>query len=296
MVRSLASDGRDGVFHPGVGLAFEISRRAQQHVLAYVHAVYDLDEDIVEGSGLHLAFLWGLTGLDVADLSAAPIGHSLDRHDDNVVQMVGENLNFGRHPGLDDLMRSFDDDLGRIDLAAGVEPATLRIGQLDVHMHAAQHVVKSVPEPAHLKFLLTGRNAPKFRYKFETLAQKLGLLENLLFLDPVDDIAELIASLDIGVVASLGSEASSRITLEYLASGVPVAAYPAPGPVDLIQNGVNGWIDEDLSKAARAALEAPRESCRSFAQRYSWQASTEQFLSHLAPLVARSSADLPQRA
>ena len=36
--------------------------------------------------------------------------------------------------------------------------------------------------------------------------------------------------------------------------------------------------------AAMAALEIPREICRSYAMRFSWQTSIEQFLSHVVPV------------
>jgi glycosyltransferase involved in cell wall biosynthesis len=78
------------------------------------------------------------------------------------------------------------------------------------------------------------------------------------------------------------------VMLEAMACGVPVAAYPAPGPIDVVQNGRNGWIDEDLRTAAVNALEVDRESCRSFAEENSWDACTRQFLHNLCPIAGRS--------
>ena len=55
------------------------------------------------------------------------------------------------------------------------------------------------------------------------------------------------------------------VLLEALASGVPVAAYPVPGPADVVGGTGVGVLDEDLRAAALAALEIPRERCRAFA-------------------------------
>jgi glycosyltransferase involved in cell wall biosynthesis len=51
------------------------------------------------------------------------------------------------------------------------------------------------------------------------------------------------------------------------------------GPLDIIKNGINGWMDEDLQTAVTHALQVDRKSCRQFAEGYSWDACTQQFLS-----------------
>jgi len=78
------------------------------------------------------------------------------------------------------------------------------------------------------------------------------------------------------------TETFGLVMLEAMACGVPVAAFPSAGPNDVIGDSGAGVIDEDLARAARAALDIPRERCVAHAQRFSWQASIEQFLGHLA--------------
>jgi glycosyltransferase involved in cell wall biosynthesis len=72
------------------------------------------------------------------------------------------------------------------------------------------------------------------------------------------------------------------VLLEALASGTPVAAYPVPGPVDVIGNSGAGALSEDLRAACLAALDIPPE--RAPAEVFSWSASARQFLQHLCPL------------
>ena len=70
------------------------------------------------------------------------------------------------------------------------------------------------------------------------------------------------------------------VIVEALASGVPVAAYPVTGPIDLITSDV-GALDQNLDDAVARALECDREACAKYARSFTWAASTQQFLSAL---------------
>ena len=98
------------------------------------------------------------------------------------------------------------------------------------------------------------------------------------------DLARLYASADVFVFPSR-PDTFGLVLLEALASGVPVAAYPVPGPLDVIGNSGAGVLDEDLGRAALAALDIPRERCRAHALRYTWAASADQFVDNLWPLA-----------
>ena len=71
------------------------------------------------------------------------------------------------------------------------------------------------------------------------------------------------------------------VLLEALASGVPVAAYPAAAPRDVIGDAPVGCLDEDLRLACLAALECSREDCRDFALGITWAASARIFVEHV---------------
>jgi glycosyltransferase involved in cell wall biosynthesis len=95
-----------------------------------------------------------------------------------------------------------------------------------------------------------------------------------------DALVRHYASADVFVLPSR-TETFGLVMLEALACGVPVAALPVPGPLDVIGDSGAGALEWDLRAAAMAALEIPRELCRSHAERFSWQTSIEQFLSHV---------------
>ena len=87
-------------------------------------------------------------------------------------------------------------------------------------------------------------------------------------------------SADIFVFPSK-TDTFGMVIVEALACGLPVAAYPVTGPIDIITNPALGALDNDLSHAMRAALNAPmdKNSRAAHAQtQYSWQRVAEQFI------------------
>ena len=74
------------------------------------------------------------------------------------------------------------------------------------------------------------------------------------------------------------------VMLEALACGTPVAAFPVAGPLDVLQQGVSGVLDDDLGAACLAALELDRARCAELAAAQSWRASALEFLA-LQPLI-----------
>lgn len=98
------------------------------------------------------------------------------------------------------------------------------------------------------------------------------------------EYAEHIASADVFVFPSL-TDTFGIVMLEALACGVPIAAFPVTGPIDIIENGVNGFVDRDLRKSALSALEIDANYCVAYARRHTWQQCSELFLSYLEPVV-----------
>ncbi|HXQ42218.1 MAG TPA: glycosyltransferase family 1 protein [Candidatus Udaeobacter sp.] len=99
-----------------------------------------------------------------------------------------------------------------------------------------------------------------------------------------EDLARHYAASDVFVFPSR-TDTFGLVILEALASGLPVAAYPVPGPLDVINGAEVGFLDEDLASAARKALAIPAQRCRDYALQFSWRRSAEQFLANLQPFA-----------
>jgi glycosyltransferase involved in cell wall biosynthesis len=100
-------------------------------------------------------------------------------------------------------------------------------------------------------------------------------------------LARAYAGSDVFVFPSL-TDTFGLVLLEALACGTPVAAFPVTGPKDVLAGaaGPVGAVSPDLREAALRALHADRAACREHAERFSWRACAELFLSHLVPVAA----------
>ena len=96
------------------------------------------------------------------------------------------------------------------------------------------------------------------------------------------ELAAAFACADVFVFPSL-TDTFGLVILEAMAAGTPVAAYPAPGPIDIIPGSGSGACDADLKTACLACLDLDRGGVRAYAERFSWRASAEEFLRNLQP-------------
>ena len=113
-----------------------------------------------------------------------------------------------------------------------------------------------------------------------------------LFLGPKHgaELASCYRAADVFVFPSW-TDTFGLVNIEALACGVPIAAYPVPGPLDIVGtegsgfhggNGPIGALDEDLGVAVARALLANRSSAAAEALHYGWEACTDRFLAGLA--------------
>ena len=97
------------------------------------------------------------------------------------------------------------------------------------------------------------------------------------------ELAAHFASADCFVFPSR-TETFGNVVLEAFASGLPVASVPAPGPIDLIKEGVNGAIDDNLHGACLRAIRCSGEKARASILGRTLRAGHELFRSHLVPM------------
>lgn len=97
-------------------------------------------------------------------------------------------------------------------------------------------------------------------------------------------LAECYAAADLFVFPSR-TDTFGIVLIEALACGVPVAAYPVTGPIDVVTDDRLGALDADLSQAVERALRTGnREACVAEGRRYTWENCTRQFLANLVPV------------
>lgn len=104
------------------------------------------------------------------------------------------------------------------------------------------------------------------------------------------DLVKHLASGDVMVFPSR-TDTFGLVMLESMACGVPVAAYPVEGPLDVIENGINGFMDKDLGKAVKEALKVDSTLCRKYALEHTWEQCTKRFLSYIQ-IINRHKVDV----
>lgn len=97
-----------------------------------------------------------------------------------------------------------------------------------------------------------------------------------------EELAAHYAAADVFVFPSR-TDTFGLVMFESIACGTPVAAFPVPGPIDVVSDPQVGCLDEDLYAACMKALTLSRRDCRQFAERHSWREATREFLSFQFP-------------
>lgn len=105
-----------------------------------------------------------------------------------------------------------------------------------------------------------------------------------------DELAAIYSAADVFVFPSR-TDTFGLVMLEALSCGVPVAAYPVPGPLDVVGTSAVGVLDQDLRTAALQALSIDRAACRSFASAMTWERCARMFLDNLAVFRRSATAD-----
>jgi glycosyltransferase involved in cell wall biosynthesis len=100
------------------------------------------------------------------------------------------------------------------------------------------------------------------------------------------ELAQIYAGADVFVFPSR-TDTFGLVILEAIASGLPVAAFPVPGPVDVVQPRKSGALSEDLAEAAIAALAMGRVDPSSCLADFTWARCADIFENSLTQLPVR---------
>lgn len=97
------------------------------------------------------------------------------------------------------------------------------------------------------------------------------------------ELARTLAGGDVFVFPSR-TDTFGLVLLEAMACGLPVAAYPVQGPLDVIEHGVSGFLSEDLREAILAALQLDSAKAVARAALFDWESAAKTFAANLAPI------------
>ncbi|MDX2142227.1 MAG: glycosyltransferase family 1 protein [Rhodospirillaceae bacterium] len=151
-------------------------------------------------------------------------------------------------------------------------PILLYVGRVAVEKNIEAFL--TLDTPGTKVVIGDGPLLPQMRQKYQS-AVFLGAKHG-------EDLARHYAAADVFVFPSL-TDTFGLVLLEALASGVPVAAYPVAGPLDVIADAPVGCLHHNLGLAIGQALTLSPQACRAHAETYSWAACTEQFLANIRP-------------
>ena len=92
------------------------------------------------------------------------------------------------------------------------------------------------------------------------------------------ELAEIYSNACVKVFPSR-TDTFGIVMIEANACGTPVAGYPVTGPIDVVKNGVNGYLNEDLYQAIKQAQKVDPKSCIAYSKKYSWDEVASNFIS-----------------
>ncbi len=94
------------------------------------------------------------------------------------------------------------------------------------------------------------------------------------------DLARYYANAEVFVFPSRW-ETFGIVMIEAMACGTPVAAYPCQGPIDVVDQGITGFVNNNLKFAVDQALRLDRENVSQGSRRWSWEEAWRIFRDNL---------------
>lgn len=167
----------------------------------------------------------------------------------------------------------------------GVKPVLVYVGRLAVEKNVEAFLDADVPGTK----LLIGDGPQK-----AALEKKYpdAIFAGYLF---GEELARKMGEGDIFVFPSK-TDTFGLVMVEAMACGMPVAAYPVPGPIDVVEHGVSGWLDDDLATAIKGALSLKRQAAIDHAATFTWEETARQMMEAFVPFVANAGTPSPAAA
>jgi len=188
-------------------------------------------------------------------------------------QGVGPLHHWGR--GVD--VQTFHPDHAPPDLFFSLpRPIQLYVGRVAVEKNIEAFLAN--PHPGSKVVVGSGPALDRLRAQFPD-AHFLGKRTG-------DALAACYAGADVFVFPST-TDTFGLVMIEALACGTPVAAYPVPGPLDVLQ-AESGVMAERLEHAIAGALQLDRDACHRIGRAFTWEASADQFLGGLAQIARQA--------
>ena len=187
--------------------------------------------------------------------------------------LIAHGLPHVRHWGRGVDLANFQTGLAPHPAMAGFEPPLqLYVGRVAVEKNLEAFLKSSHPGTKLVVGDGPARAALEARYP---QARFLGSMFGA-------ELASAYAAADVFVFPSR-TDTFGLVMIEALACGVPVAAYPVTGPIDVL-TPETGAMDADLTKAIGEALTRDHDACAAYGRTFTWEASAAQFLHALVQI------------
>jgi glycosyltransferase involved in cell wall biosynthesis len=149
-------------------------------------------------------------------------------------------------------------EISETDLCFGIVGTLLPWKGHGVFLKAAQSVISRVPTARAFVIggVPSGADA-NYERKLHTLAADLGIADRIVFTGFRNDVPALIQMQRVIVHASIRPEPFGRVIIEAMAMKKPVIASKAGGPLEIIDDGINGFLvkpGDDVDLADRICL------------------------------------------
>ncbi|MEI9928346.1 MAG: glycosyltransferase family 1 protein [Sphingomonas sp.] len=187
--------------------------------------------------------------------------------------LIDHGLTQVRHWGRGVDLANFHPGLAPHPAMAGLEgPVQLYVGRVAIEKNLEAFLQSTHPGTKVVVGDGPARHALEARYPE---ARFLGSMFGA-------ELASAYAGADVFVFPSR-TDTFGLVMIEALACGVPVAAYPVPGPIDVL-TPETGAMGPDLTRSIAEALTRDRQACAAYGRTFTWEASARQFLHALVPI------------